>query len=194
MQVKGERDDLHDKFVSAVLDLQQKAGMKNMILEKKLVSLEEMLEKRDVQLAEAMSAANLDKKTMRTINQKLEVLMNSTVIIYSYVLCLSVIILTNSIISYIMKILRNLEGFVLDAACVDQVLRNVGSKILILCGDTDASSNLHETLFHSFYRVQFSLMGDNLVILKLICLNQHFSIAVCEYSLYSHDMQIIHIR
>ncbi|RZF45031.1 hypothetical protein LSTR_LSTR001992 [Laodelphax striatellus] len=75
-KVKKERDELHDRFVSAVLELQQKAGLKNVLLEKKLSSLEETLEKREVQLAEAMSAANLDSKAMRPINTKLEELLN----------------------------------------------------------------------------------------------------------------------
>ncbi|XP_075221357.1 dynein regulatory complex subunit 4-like [Lycorma delicatula] len=75
-KIKAERDDLHDKFVSAILDLQQKAGLKNTILEKKLAALEETLEKREVQLSEAISATNLDPKTMRSINSKLEEVLN----------------------------------------------------------------------------------------------------------------------
>ena len=37
--VTGERDDLHEKFSSSVLDLQHKSGLKYSVLERKISSL-----------------------------------------------------------------------------------------------------------------------------------------------------------
>uniref|UniRef100_A0A1B6G1Y7 Dynein regulatory complex subunit 4 n=2 Tax=Proconiini TaxID=565685 RepID=A0A1B6G1Y7_9HEMI len=74
-KVKEERDDLHDKFVSAILELQQKSSMKNVLLEKKLQILTAALEQRDVQVAEVMAATNIDPKAMHSVNKKLEELL-----------------------------------------------------------------------------------------------------------------------
>jgi DNA-binding protein H-NS len=71
--VKEERDDLHDKFVSAILEVQQKASLKNVVLEKRLEALSAALEQRDVQVAEVMAATNIDPKAMHVVNKKLEV-------------------------------------------------------------------------------------------------------------------------
>ena len=46
----GDRDDLHEKFSSSVLDLQQKSGLKYAVLERKIVSLRTELDVRDAQL------------------------------------------------------------------------------------------------------------------------------------------------
>jgi hypothetical protein len=43
-QVQKERDDLYNKFVSSIYEVQQKSGLKNMLLEKKLETLSEALE------------------------------------------------------------------------------------------------------------------------------------------------------
>ncbi|XP_054257958.1 dynein regulatory complex subunit 4-like [Macrosteles quadrilineatus] len=76
-KVKGERDELHDKFVSAILELQQKSSLKNVVLEKKLEVLTAALEQRDVQVAEVMAATNIDPKAMHSVNKKLEELLAS---------------------------------------------------------------------------------------------------------------------
>ena len=44
--VEGERDDLYERFVKTIYDVQQKSGFKNIILEKKLAALGETLEKK----------------------------------------------------------------------------------------------------------------------------------------------------
>ena len=46
MQVESERDDLYDKFVASIHDVQQKTGFKNLLLEKKLSTLADQLEKK----------------------------------------------------------------------------------------------------------------------------------------------------
>ena len=51
-QVQQERDDLYNKFVSAIHEVQQKAGFKNLLLEKKLLALADVLEKKEAQLNE----------------------------------------------------------------------------------------------------------------------------------------------
>lgn len=64
---------MHDKFVSAILELQQKSSLKNVLLEKRLDVLTKALEQRDAQVAEVMAATNIDPKAMHSVNKKLEV-------------------------------------------------------------------------------------------------------------------------
>ena len=42
----------YNKFVSAIHEVQQKAGFKNLLLEKKLLALADVLEKKEAQLNE----------------------------------------------------------------------------------------------------------------------------------------------
>lgn len=72
-QLQQERDDLHNRFVTAVLELQQKAGLKNVLLEKKLTALNDLLEQKEAQINEVLAAAHLDPTAMATVNKKLEV-------------------------------------------------------------------------------------------------------------------------
>ncbi len=51
-RLKAERDDLFDKFQDALYDVQQKAGFKGLLLEKKLVVAQSELEKKESQLTE----------------------------------------------------------------------------------------------------------------------------------------------
>ena len=46
MQVQSERDELYDRFVKAIHEVQQKSGLKNILLEKKLSTLADALEKK----------------------------------------------------------------------------------------------------------------------------------------------------
>ena len=45
-QVQRERDDLYSRFTEAIQEVQQKSGFKNLLLEKKLVTLADSLEKK----------------------------------------------------------------------------------------------------------------------------------------------------
>jgi hypothetical protein len=72
-QLQQERDDLHNRFATAVLELQQKAGLKNVLLEKKLTALNDLLEQKEAQINEVLAAAHLDPTAMATVNKKLEV-------------------------------------------------------------------------------------------------------------------------
>lgn len=64
---------MHSRFVSAILDLQQKTGLKNVLLEKKLEKLSEVLEQREAQISEVLAAAQLDPAAVISVNKKLEV-------------------------------------------------------------------------------------------------------------------------
>jgi len=59
--------------VTAILELQQKIGLKNVLLEKKLTALNDLLEQKEAQMNEVLAAAHLDPTAMTTVNKKLEV-------------------------------------------------------------------------------------------------------------------------
>jgi hypothetical protein len=71
--LQQERDDLHNRFVTAIIELQQKIGLKNVLLEKKLTALNDLLEQKEAQMNEVLAAAHLDPTAMTTVNKKLEV-------------------------------------------------------------------------------------------------------------------------
>lgn len=73
-QVQLERDELYSKFLNAVHEIFQKTGFKNLILEKKLCLLEEVLEKKDVQLSEVLASCNIDPNALSSITRKIEVI------------------------------------------------------------------------------------------------------------------------
>jgi hypothetical protein len=75
-QLQQERDDLHNRFVTAILELQQKIGLKNVLLEKKLTALSDLLEQKEAQMNEVLAAAHLDPTAMTNVNKKLEVQFN----------------------------------------------------------------------------------------------------------------------
>lgn len=77
-QLQQERDDLHNRFVTAILELQQKIGLKNVLLEKKLTALNDLLEQKEAQMNEVLAAAHLDPTAMTTVNKKLEVQFTKT--------------------------------------------------------------------------------------------------------------------
>merc|ERR1712048_180808 len=57
----SERDDLYSKYQHAVYDVQQKAGLKNLILEKKIDSIDDAIETANAQVTEVLASANLDQ-------------------------------------------------------------------------------------------------------------------------------------
>merc|ERR1712003_199487 len=70
--VSGEREDLYTKFQHAIYDVQQKSGLKNLILEKKIDAVEEALETSEAQVSELLASANVDQATSAGISQKLD--------------------------------------------------------------------------------------------------------------------------
>lgn len=76
-KVQGERDELYERFESSIYEVQQKTGLKGMLLEKKLETLTEALEKKEAQLSEVLAASNLDPTTLNQVNKKLEELLDN---------------------------------------------------------------------------------------------------------------------
>ncbi|XP_023016938.2 growth arrest specific protein 8 [Leptinotarsa decemlineata] len=67
--LQRERDELHNRFVKAVLEVQQKTGVKNMLLQKRIQTLSQVAEHREIIIGELN--ASLQHPPLRT-NQKLE--------------------------------------------------------------------------------------------------------------------------
>mmetsp|Transcript_21580 Transcript_21580/g.35747 ORF Transcript_21580/g.35747 Transcript_21580/m.35747 type:complete len:503 (-) Transcript_21580:103-1611(-) len=71
-QLQRERDDLYNKFESTIYEVQQKAGFKNLLLERKLEAVHESLEKKDAQLSEVLAASNLNPADLTKVTKKLD--------------------------------------------------------------------------------------------------------------------------
>lgn len=71
--MQRERDELYSKFTAAILEVQQKTGFKNLLLERKLQALSAAMEKKELQLNEVLAASNLDPATLSLVSRKLEV-------------------------------------------------------------------------------------------------------------------------
>jgi len=72
-QIQQERDELYNKFIKAVHEVQQKSNFKNILLEKKLGAFADMLEKKEAQFNEVLAASNLDPAALSAVTRKLEV-------------------------------------------------------------------------------------------------------------------------
>ena len=66
-KVEAERNELYGKFEASILDVQQKTGLKGMILERKVEALHDALEKKQTQLGEVLAASNLDSPTLQSV-------------------------------------------------------------------------------------------------------------------------------
>ncbi|XP_060779085.1 dynein regulatory complex subunit 4-like [Neoarius graeffei] len=75
--VQQERDELYQKFNTAILEVQQKSGFKNLLLEKKLETLTNSLEKTEAQLNEVLAASNLEPSALNVVTRKLEEVLDS---------------------------------------------------------------------------------------------------------------------
>jgi len=58
--VQKERDEYYRKFQSTIYEVQQKSGLKNLLLEKKLDTVEEALEVTDAQVSELLLSSNVE--------------------------------------------------------------------------------------------------------------------------------------
>ena len=67
-KVEAERDQLYSKFEASIYIVQQKTGVRNLLLEKKLSALGGVLEHKEAQLAEVMAASNLDPASLAQLN------------------------------------------------------------------------------------------------------------------------------
>merc|ERR1712061_384587 len=70
--VSSEREDLYTKFQHAIYDVQQKSGLKNLLLERKIDAVEEALETSEAQVSELLASADVDQATSSGISQKLD--------------------------------------------------------------------------------------------------------------------------
>ncbi|XP_066100297.1 dynein regulatory complex subunit 4 [Saccopteryx bilineata] len=77
LQVQRERDELYGKFTAAILEVQQKTGFKNLVLERKLQALSAAVEKKELQLNEVLGASNLDPAALTLVSRKLEDVLES---------------------------------------------------------------------------------------------------------------------
>ncbi|XP_011232596.1 dynein regulatory complex subunit 4 isoform X3 [Ailuropoda melanoleuca] len=77
LKVQQERDELYRKFTAAILEVQQKVGLKNLVLERKLQALSAAVEKKDVQFNEVLAASSLDPAALTLVSRRLEDVLES---------------------------------------------------------------------------------------------------------------------
>lgn len=71
-----EYDTLEGKIVNALVDVRQKTGLEQLVLEKKLEALRANIEKKDAELSQILSSANLDPKKLGQLVQSIEEIEN----------------------------------------------------------------------------------------------------------------------
>ncbi|NXO40541.1 DRC4 protein, partial [Locustella ochotensis] len=76
-KVQAERDELYEKFTKAINEVQQKTGFKNLLLERKMKGLLNLLEQKEVELSEVIAASNLDPSALSLVSHKLEDVLSS---------------------------------------------------------------------------------------------------------------------
>ncbi|RHY28953.1 hypothetical protein DYB32_005580 [Aphanomyces invadans] len=76
-QVQNEYNTLHSQFQTSIYDVQQKNGLKNLLLEKKLESMGDVLEQKDAQLNEVLAHAQLDPSIAAQVRRRLEDIMEA---------------------------------------------------------------------------------------------------------------------
>lgn len=73
LQLEQERDELLRRQTEEVLDVQQRSGMKELLLKRKVAALTQTLEQKEAQLCAALSASNLDPAAGSSPAHKLQV-------------------------------------------------------------------------------------------------------------------------
>jgi len=71
-----EFDGLESKIIGHLVDVRQKTGLEQMILEKKLEALRENIEKKDAELSQILSSANLDPRKLGQLVESIEEIEN----------------------------------------------------------------------------------------------------------------------
>ncbi|XP_045843525.1 dynein regulatory complex subunit 4 isoform X3 [Meles meles] len=77
IKVQQERDELYRKFTAAILEVQQKVGFKNLVLERKMQALSAAVEKKEAQFNEVLAASNLDPAALTLVSRRLEDVLES---------------------------------------------------------------------------------------------------------------------
>ncbi len=70
--MQREKKELFDSFHQTVYEIHQKTGLRNLVLEKKLETIQESLETKDAQINQLLAAAKIDPKTLGVIKSTLE--------------------------------------------------------------------------------------------------------------------------
>ncbi|XP_070711656.1 dynein regulatory complex subunit 4-like [Pempheris klunzingeri] len=71
-KVQRERDELLRRQTEAVLDVQRRSGLKELLLERKLAALTDTLEKKEAELCAALSASSIDQTATNRLEEILE--------------------------------------------------------------------------------------------------------------------------
>ncbi|KAF4728349.1 Dynein regulatory complex subunit 4, partial [Perkinsus olseni] len=72
----AERNTVADKFQQMIYDVQQKSGLKNLLLERKLENIQDSIEVADTQVSEVMTSANGGSPgTAEGVSKKFETIM-----------------------------------------------------------------------------------------------------------------------
>ena len=70
--LEKEKKQLFDEFHRLVYEIHQKTGLRNLILEKKLETIQESLETKDAQINQILAAARIDPQALGMIRSTLE--------------------------------------------------------------------------------------------------------------------------
>eukprot|EP00792_Barthelona_sp_PAP020_P004907 TRINITY_DN2404_c0_g1_i1.p1 TRINITY_DN2404_c0_g1~~TRINITY_DN2404_c0_g1_i1.p1 ORF type:complete len:481 (+),score=154.85 TRINITY_DN2404_c0_g1_i1:29-1444(+) len=73
-QLQNDRDTLYEKFEQLVVEAQQKSGLKNLILQKKVEALTDTLEKKEVQLSEVLQVSGIPQGSINRSQGSEEIL------------------------------------------------------------------------------------------------------------------------
>ncbi|KAK9540771.1 hypothetical protein VZT92_003201 [Zoarces viviparus] len=76
-KVQQQHDELLQKQTEVILDMQQKNGLKQLLLERKLAALTETVEKKEAQLCAALAASNIDQTAGSSAANKLQGMLES---------------------------------------------------------------------------------------------------------------------
>lgn len=71
-RVAAEKEELESRFQKTVYAAQQRAGFKNVLLERKLSAAKDAVERKDAQLNEVLAQANLDTAVLGDVTSRLE--------------------------------------------------------------------------------------------------------------------------
>ena len=70
--IEQEKKQLFEKFHNIVYDVHRKTGLRNLILEKKLETIQESLETKDAQTNQILATARIDPQALGMIRSTLE--------------------------------------------------------------------------------------------------------------------------
>ncbi|MEQ2252829.1 hypothetical protein ILYODFUR_025861 [Ilyodon furcidens] len=76
-KVQEERDELLKRQTESILDIQQRSGLKKILLQKKLAAVTETLEKKEAQLSTALSVCSIEPTARSNAVCKLEEILES---------------------------------------------------------------------------------------------------------------------